>query len=244
MRMLASALLAASFRLPPPRAAIFATAGISPQARFSAAELDSARVKLEWEAMVERQAAPVLNLSRRERTVVPADEPKISQKIADDDDEAWDDGSLWDETRENLVSLKALSPDDEDEARRLLLVAPQLLRLEPAVVLEAARVVIDECGGAAMLVAEPRILTYRAADVRYGVKFLANMMMMDETMAVSMCKADPQMLIAGVDGGLQERNVAAALGAADAAGASLLGTLVKDVASAARAKRESRKRGL
>ena len=211
-------------------------------ATLTDSQIDAARTKLNWEKEAERQAKPVLNLSARERTVVPAEETAISDSIEEDDEE-WIDGKLWEETRSGLIDLKALA-DDADAASKLLAAAPQLARLEPSEVLECAKFVIEECGGTAALTSEPSLLTYRADDVRYGLKFLATMMMVDKSLVASLCAGDPKILINAIDGGMQERAVAAAIGAANTAGSNFLGAAVRDAASAAKLKREARKKGL
>ena len=99
-------------------------------ATLTDSQIDAARTKLSWEKEAERQAKPVLNLSARERTVVPAEETAISDTIEADDEE-WIDGKLWDETRSGLLDLKALA-DDADAASKLLAAAPQLARLDPS----------------------------------------------------------------------------------------------------------------
>jgi len=96
-------------------------------------------------------------------------------------------------------------------------------------VLETAQYLVKEFGcvggdaatvaTGSMIESEPRLLQYRARDVEYGSEFLATMMMMvDNRDAVRrICAESPQLLLAAVDGGIQERYVQQVLGAASGA---------------------------
>ena len=81
-------------------------------------------------------------------------------------------------------------------------------------ILETAAWLVDKFG-ARYVAAEPRLLSFRQAQVVYGVEFLGTMMMIPD--ATPACAASPVLLLSGIEGGIQELAVQEALGAAGTA---------------------------
>ena len=184
---------------------------------------EAAAAPLGWETLEESSARPVLNLSRRNDSpedYIPKDkvEDDASSSSSSLPMENWDE--QWQqETCPGLVDLGILPADDNAKQQQLALLdkCPQLLRLPPTLILETASWLVDKFSPryAAM---EPRLLSFRRADVEYALEFLGTMMMMSNTNAVvAACAASPAFLLSGVEGGIQERAVEKALGAAGSA---------------------------
>jgi hypothetical protein len=164
---------------------------------YHAVDMDAVSVKLTWEVIAERMSRPVLDLSSNR------DELRNNQSLPTADTSAWDQGQRWSETKEGLHALD-LSPADP-----FLNKCPQLYRLESTQILETARWIIQKEGfGLPYVMKEPRVLSYKCYDVDYGLEFLKQM-----TMSNSLTLLVP-LLISGIEGGLQERAVQEALGAA------------------------------
>ena len=143
-------------------------------------------------------ARPVLDLSTDLEELLENGKQMLDMETAD-----WDQGQMWSETRKGLLALGISSPDE------FLLKCPQLYRLDSSQVLETSKWFIEREGfGAAYLVQEPRVLSYKRADVDYGLEFLQLM-----TMSTSLALLVP-LLPSGIEGGLQERAVKDALGSA------------------------------
>jgi hypothetical protein len=160
--------------------------------------IENASAKLQWEILEERMARPVLDLSKNCEEII--ENEKSDLRVSTND---WDQGQKWSETSKGLLALGVSSPDE------LLLKCPQLYRLEPSLVLETSKWLIQQEGfGVTYIIQEPRVLSYKRADVEYGLEFLQLM-----TMSTSLALLVP-LLLSGIEGGLQERAVKEALGAA------------------------------
>ena len=166
------------------------------QTRLFAFDVESASAKLLWETFNESSSKPVLDLSGRE-----ASPEAVSNHISDSSE--WDQGQRWKVTEQGLKDMGVATES-------FLEACPQLLRLETELVLETAEWVIQEFS-TEYLQSEPRLISSPMTDVSYGLKFMSLMMMMPAKPA---CRAAPALLLAGVEGGLQEQAVAKALGQA------------------------------
>jgi hypothetical protein len=163
-------------------------------------DIEAASGKLLWEVLEERQAQPVLNLSKRD----DAPSPDSNNEIVVDTSE-WDQGQRWSETKKGLQALDIIS------SPLLLQKCPQLYRLESSQVIQTAAWLIEKGGfDATFIISEPRVLSYKCCDVEYGLEFLQQMLM---STSFGPAFLGP-LLLSGIDGGLQERAVQEALGAA------------------------------
>lgn len=200
--------------------------------------------------------------------------------------ESWEDGTIWFQTRVGLERLGILNStfpsiihddsehdindDNRDSDNRnveneaickLLQAAPQLLRLDTALVLETAQTLLN-ClddnhgdrfrvgdggdGGIETIQKEPILLTYRSDDVLYGLEFLQTMMAIPDSsksIIVRACLESPKLLVSAIEGGLQERAVKRALSAAGDATLDASKRVVSDGASTWRQLRDVLKRG-
>jgi hypothetical protein len=87
----------------------------------------------------------------------------------------------------------------------------------------------EEGFGLSYVIQEPRVLSYKCNDVDYGLEFLKQM-----TMSNSLALLVP-LLISGIEGGLQERAVQEALGAAAEATYNANQRIAGDAAAALKA---------
>jgi hypothetical protein len=163
-------------------------------------DIPAALAKLPWEILEDLNQKPLVNLSSKDQRLEVDSRPQAQTG-------SWDQGQRWSETK-NALQERGIAADD-----CFLEKCPQLLRLDPSMVLKTADWVI-QVFGAQYLESEPRLLTYREEQAQYGLEFLSTMMMMD---AMSACRASPSLMISGIDGGIQEKAVSSALGAAGAA---------------------------
>lgn len=160
--------------------------------------IEAASAKLEWEVLEERMTRPVLDLSTNQEELL--ENGRLTLQIDTTD---WDEGQRWSETRKGLLESGISSPDE------FLIECPQLYRLESSQVLETSKWLIEREGfGVAYVVQVPRVLSYKRADVEYGLEFLQLM-----TMSTSLALLVP-LLLSGIEGGIQERAVKEALGSA------------------------------
>ncbi|KAI2495526.1 ALG6 [Fragilaria crotonensis] len=161
-------------------------------------DIQAASAKLQWEILEERMARPVVDLSKNREEIIENEKSALQDDTSD-----WDQGQRWSETSTGLLALGLSSPDE------LLLTCPQLYRLETSQILETSKWLIQQEGfGVTYIVQEPRVLSYKRTDVEYGLEFLKLM-----TMSTSLALLVP-LLLSGIEGGLQERAVNEALGAA------------------------------
>jgi hypothetical protein len=202
--------------------------------------LNAARELLGWEVLEARASAPVLNLSRETKTLHLAEgfeDPSSRTSEVDSPDETWFTGAVWAETLQGLRDLGVVPHDSN--AQYLLEAAPQLLRVNSSIVLKAAQFVCAEFSGG-VLQAEPMLLSYSAHHLQAGIAFLKTMMGGVSTEVVTnACVSSPKLLVAGVEGALQERAVVDALGAASAATARATERAVGDLSAAVLLKKGS-----
>lgn len=170
--------------------------------------------KLDWEKSEAKSQKPILNLSLRD--VSP--EESTADMEDDEDIEEWNSGQRWEITVKHLSELGVFANDGETStcSQALLKNCPQLFRLDPTAIQETAQWAIGEFGLAYLQNAVLRdgnsiLLSFRKDDAVYGLQFMSLMMMTDAKMA---CAASSAFLLEAIRGGIQERTVSAALGAA------------------------------
>ena len=168
--------------------------------------VQAASVKLAWEQLEESSNRPILDLSARDAS------PEDVAAISSQQQEEWAMGQKWQETKKALQEL-GLSIENETT---FLDQCPQLLRLDTAMILETAEWISQEFGSDyfAKQPTSPKLLSYRLADVQYGIEFMSMMMMND---AKPFCRGSADFFQTAIDGGIQEQSVSKALGAASAA---------------------------
>jgi len=174
--------------------------------------ITKASKKLDWEKSEAKSQKPILNLSLRD--VSP--EESTADAVDDEDIAGWNSGQRWEITMKNLSELGVFANDEETSIQALLKNCPQLFRLDPTAIQGTAQWVIDEFGLAYLQNAVLRdgnsiLLSFRKDDAAYGLQFMSLMMMTDAKMA---CAASSAFLLEAIRGGIQERTVSAALGAA------------------------------
>lgn len=221
-----------------------------PKAQGLAAAVDrryeAAAVKLTWETLEESSARPVLNLSQRDDSPenLQANEKDNSSFSSRLPTETWDE--QWNqETLPGLRDLGILADKKDNDGLALLDKCPQLLRLPPAMILETATWLVEKFSPRYVAM-EPRLLSYRCHDVAYGVEFLGTMMMMTSTAngAMAACAASPAFLLSGIQGGIQERAVEKALGAAGSATSAANQKIAGDAIQAWNQIQERKRKGL
>ncbi|KAL7526085.1 hypothetical protein ACHAXR_001308, partial [Thalassiosira sp. AJA248-18] len=200
--------------------------------------LERARRPLTWEVQNAQDAKPVLDLSTRNSDLLPlADGGGGPMSTAEDeniqvDAESWEDGHVWQVTKQHLLAMSILSHGDTTSGTKLtpqkvLTEAPQLLRLPTPQVVEAASFLLSYPSGSNstdLVETDPSLLTYCAEDLQYGLEeYLPNMMFMgNRTLAAQMIQTQltlspsmaMQLVRMGVSGGLEERRISRALGSA------------------------------
>jgi hypothetical protein len=186
--------------------------------------------KLLWEILEDRQRSPVLDLSRCQTSLEDPTEPTLSTV-------EWDQGQLWEKTQQGLRELGLVVLD------ALLDSSPQLYRLQPDVVLETAGWLVQEFD-VDFIKQEPKLLTYKCSDVKYGLNFMSQMMMSELNSTKLACCVAPGLLLSGIDGGLQERAVKKALGEAGDATYQANQRIVGDAATAWNELKNRRKKGM
>ena len=202
------------------------------------AELIEAAARPLLRETLERQAQkPVLDLSLRREAMDGDDDDDDDDDVKMNRDRSWETGHRWEETRGRLA--REFPEIDGEAAKALLSEVPQLLRLDPQQVLDAAAEAIAMVGSAdAVLKEAPTLLGVRAEDVREGEKHLATMMAMPAALVRSAIQMEPKLLAASVEARLRERATVAALNAASSATSNALGRVVGDAAATARQRRE------
>jgi hypothetical protein len=190
-------------------------------------DIEAASNKLTWETLEESSSRPVLNLSSRD------DSPEDTVSEIKDTPE-WDEGQRWQITEDGLSDIGVEKTDSFLEK------CPQLLRLKPSVVLETADWVVKEFS-VEYLVSEPRLLRYRSVDVSYGLEFMSTMMMMNAKPA---CMGAPELLLTGIEGGIQEQAVYKALGDAADATSKASQTIAGDAMASLKSLQKQRRKGL
>lgn len=119
---------------------------------------------------------------------------------------------------------------------------PQLLRLDPIMVTETAEWVINNFD-VEYLESEWKLLSYPVDDAAYGLDFMATMMMMtgNPDAVRTLCSQSTAMLLQGIEGGIQERAVQSALGAASEATSKASKSIASDTMESFRQLRSSRR---
>ena len=208
---------------------------VSTPVRHSPSEdsIEAASVPLLWEEIENREAMPVLNLSNREADPFSSQQSSQGDGESSDDNSEWRDGTQWNETKQRLEKMGVISSDEQ--AKALLRAVPQLLRIDADVILDSASTVIDLLDSRCIR-QEPRLLCFRKDDLLYGVEFLSTMMMApSQSFVLTACLASPALLLSGAEGGLQERAVRRALGAAGDATGSANNRIASDAAASLKA---------
>lgn len=195
--------------------------------------------KLDWEKSELKSQKPILNLSLRDAS------PEETEIDTDDDDDVleWNQGQRWAITVDHLSNLGLFSNDEGsiNSSQVLLENCPQLFRLDPSSIQETAEWIIKEFGLAYLQAAALRdgnsiLLSFRKADASYGLEFMSVMMMMDAKMA---CGASSAFFLEAIRGGIQERAVSAALGAAGSATSQASRSIASDTMESFRQLRDA-----
>ena len=194
-------------------------------------DIEAASEKLLWETVEESSRRPVLDLSSPD--FPPEDNDAAPGKMMDTS--AWDQGQQWHVTKQGLQDMGVI-PDESFVTQ-----CPQLLRLEPSLVLKTAEYVIQEFSRE-YLEREPRLLSFPSKDVSYGMEFLGLMMMIKD--AKPLCAAAPEMLLTGIEGGIQEQAVKNALGSAATATTKASQTIAGDAMTSLKNLQQQKRKGL
>lgn len=183
-------------------------------------DIESAAKKLVWEKLKEANSRPVLNLSSRDASPEESTTINTSSTINTDGCESWSQGQLWKDTIEGLNKLGIVDVDESLYLQN----CPQLLRLDPSIVLETAEFLIQEFG-VEYVKREPKLLGYQPDDVKYGIEFMSTMMMQD---AKPHCVISTEFYLNAIDLGIQEQAVKIALGSAGEATSKASQTIAGD----------------
>ena len=197
--------------------------------------IQAAEQKLPWEVAAERQSRPVLDLSGGGSGLDDSDlslsdaasaaqrenPTREEEEVADDNDDEvdidWRTGSVWRETRQALVEKAILSNavDELNDDEVLLSKCPQLARLPTEDIVESANGLVDTIGMPPSAITQaPTLLSYPSHLFPGALEFLSNMMMLPQPTISNLCKTNPELLIGGLDGYMQEQSVKHALGSA------------------------------
>ena len=190
----------------------------------------AAEQKLPWEIAAERQSRPVLDLSGGsigEDDLILSEAASVGS--ADGDKTGpdakrnvpgkepcydWTDGQIWLQTKAALVELSVLT-GDEPRSEEFLSTCPQLARLPTEDILASAQEVIGSIGLSPSAIQQnPMLLSYPSHLYTGALEFLSNMMMLPQPTLADLCKTNPELLIGGLDGYIQEQSVKNALGSA------------------------------
>lgn len=187
--------------------------------------MQNVNTKLSWELLKEQESKPVLNLSIRDASL---EDKEVTDKNIEDDEDEWMNGSRWEDTKQqlqnlNIIPLKENVDNTSSDIDELFLIsAPQLYRLKTNEIMETASIIInnickeDIIKAQELIKNEPKLLTYPSIDVEYGMEFLQTMFMLPTSLPQSMIT--PELMVSGIEGGIQERHVSRMLG--DAASAT------------------------
>ena len=214
--------------------------------------IQMAEQKLPWEVAAERQRRPVLDLSGGRSGIDDSDlslsdaasaergEGPIHRKIADDHLRGgavdWMTGGVWRETRQALIEMAILSGATEE---LFLSKCPQLARLPTEDVVETANFLVGMSPSA--IAQYPSLLSYPSYLFPGAMEFLSNMMMLPQPMISSLCQTNPDLLIGGLDGYIQEQSVKNALGSAGDALYGVGRSVANDIGKTMRDRRDSPK---
>ena len=222
--------------------------------------IQAAEQKLPWEVAAERQSRPVLDLSGGGSGLDDSDlslseasaqrvESMNEEEVVDNPGEVdtdWRTGSVWRETRRALVEKAILSDaaDEKNDEDELLSKCPQLFRLTTEDIVESAKVLVDTIGMPPSAIAQnPILLSYPSHLFPGAMEFLSNMMMLPQPVIFNLCKANPELLIGGLDGYIQEQSVKNALGSAGDALYGVSRSMANDVGKTMR-DRKTKPKGL
>ena len=222
---------------------------------FSSDILERARVPLYWETQRIEDAKPFLDLSSKisdrlslsDEPLISEDEKGLPQDSNDSEtsENHWEYGNNWLETEHQLVTrgilfnvtaLACQSNTKLMKSQTMIDGAPQLIRLPSFAVIESANFFLHK-QLTPLIQVDPVILTYCVDDLNYSIEYLSNMMTRgNETQALQMIQTSittsPQMALQlfrlGVDGGIDERRVANALGKAATASGSAVELTIRD----------------
>ena len=190
----------------------------------------AAEKKLPWEIAAERQSRPVLDLSGGsigEDNLSLSDTASVGSAEGDktgadaktnvpgkEPCNDWTDGQIWLETKAALYEVSVLT-DDETRSKVFLTNCPQLARLPTEDIAASAQEVIASIGvSPSAIERNPILLSYPAHLYAGALEFLSNMMMLPQRTIADFCKTNPELLIGGLDGYIQEQSVKSALGSA------------------------------
>ena len=207
-------------------------AATSDDGGFSDEIMKAAEQKLPWEVAAERQSRPVLDLSGggggmddsdlslSDTASVAQSDKSVHEEVADnhgDNDIDWRTGSVWRETSQALIGKGIVSgaADKLDNEDVLLSKCPQLARLPTEDIVESANALVDTIGMPPTAIAQnPTLLSYPPHLFPGAIEFLSNMMMLPQPTISNLSKTNPELLIGGLDGYIQEQSVKNALGGA------------------------------
>ena len=227
--------------------------------------IKAAEQKLPWEVAAERQSRPVLDLSGEGSGLDDSDLSlsdaasaaqtgrQIHEEVVDgNDDEVdtvdWRTGCVWRETRRALVEMSIISDaaaaDEVNDEEVLLSKCPQLVRLPKEDIVESAKVLVDTIGMSTSAITQaPTLLSYPSHLFPGALEFLSNMMMLPQPTISSLCQTNPELLIGGLDGYIQEQSVKNALGSAGNALYGVSRSVANDVGKTMR-DRKAKPKGL
>ena len=215
-----------------------------------------AEQKLPWEVAAERQSRPVLDLSGGRSGINDSDlsladaasavrgkrQTQENETNTDDHEVGavdWSTGGVWRETKQALIEMAILSEATEE---LFLSKCPQLARLPTEDVVETANFLVNTIGMSPSAIAQyPSLLSYPAHLFPGAMEFSSNMMMLPQPMISSLCRTNPDLLIGGLDGYIQEQSVKNALGSAGDALYGVGRSVANDVGKTMRDRRDSPK---
>ena len=206
----------------------------------TASEIEAASQALVWEVLEEKSKKPVLNLSGLQNVDISVNDQEDPTTDHDGDapsNSEWSSGKRWETTKSELRKSRGVLVTD-DFCKQ----CPQLWRLETSQVMETMEFLCESFGSTTMVEQEPRLLSYKRDDVEYGLDFLSTMMMTKDVKPI--CNASPDLLLGGIDGGIQERAVKQALGDASSATDKTSQRLAGDTMSSLRTMKETKFKGL
>ena len=218
-----------------------ATTSVGGDGVYDDSLIAAASKKLDWELSEEKSQKPILDLSLRD--VSPEETTKADDDVVGDVLE-WNQGQRWTVTVEYLSELGAFAASEgssSSASEEMLSACPQLFRLDSSAIQETARWIINEFGLAYLQAAtlrdnNPKLLSFRKDDASYGLEFMSLMMMTDAKPA---CSLSSDFLLEAIKGGIQERAVSAALGAAGSAASQATQSIASDTMESFRKLRDA-----
>mmetsp|Transcript_12034 Transcript_12034/g.17949 ORF Transcript_12034/g.17949 Transcript_12034/m.17949 type:complete len:315 (-) Transcript_12034:151-1095(-) len=209
---------------------------------IDASLVKAAKIKLEWEVSEEMNSKPALDLSFREKkgdelflseqAFVARDtlttkntKEEEEEHLEEVEKERWEDGHVWFETCAELRQLGILpsstETDKDDYSMWIIESVPQLLRLDTNMVLNTTQLLLSYGFDLSSISSSSSktflsILTYPPDSIQYAIEsFLKNMMAAPSaSFVLAVCKTNPELLLSGIQGGIQELTVKNALGKA------------------------------